>query len=69
MALEETFSTDGAECPYCGHLNNPADGDGGLYNESLDEWECDDCGKAFNVDVYVSHSWTCTPYDDIETPA
>lgn len=62
---EETYSTDGAECPYCGHMNAACDSDGQLYNEAIDEWDCGSCSKPFRVSVYVSHSWTCTPYEDL----
>lgn len=62
---EETFSTDGAECPYCGNVDHASDSDGMLYSESTDEWECGLCGNPFLVSLHVSHSWTATPYDNV----
>jgi ribosomal protein S27AE len=64
---EETYSTDGAECPHCGHVSRAEDSDGALYSESTDQWECGGCGKPFIVSVYVRHSWTCTPFDETES--
>lgn len=53
-----TFRTDAPECPYCGHVHQH---DGGFfYDEDLTSLECDYCGKAFDVEVYTSTSWTCT---------
>ena len=60
MSIEETYSTVGPGCPYCGHMHNPSDEPSHYYNEMLDETDCNNCGKTFNVEVYVSHSWTCT---------
>ena len=54
----EGYSKDGAVCQYCGHLCDPSDSDGGLYDESMKTWECGSCGKEFNCDLYVSYSWT-----------
>jgi hypothetical protein len=54
----ETYSrSSGPVCPYCGSLNMACDSDGYLYSESLDEWYCNDCDKAFSVSVHVSYSW------------
>jgi transposase-like protein len=55
----ETFSSEYATCPYCGHDNNPEDSDGLLYDESTDEYDCNDCGKTFWVTVNVTYFWTC----------
>jgi DNA-directed RNA polymerase subunit RPC12/RpoP len=57
--MAETYSNAGAECPYCGHMHHPSDSDGALYDESTCEYECGDCLRTFQLQVYVSHSWTC----------
>lgn len=58
---ETTFSTTSPECPYCGYQHQH---DGGLfYDESLTEFTCESCDKAFDVRVYTCTSWTCTPKD------
>lgn len=59
LTNEETYSTDGPICPYCKKLHKPDDGY--FYSEDFDEQTCYSCNKDFNVSVYVSHSWTCTP--------
>ena len=59
----ETYSTDGAVCPHCGHLNDPSNDNYSLYDESTTSWECGGCEKPFTVSVYVRHSWTCTAAD------
>ena len=55
---EDHYSTDGAICPFCEHVNKPDCDNYSLYSESTCEWECEDCGAEFAVSVYVSHSWT-----------
>jgi hypothetical protein len=49
---------DGPVCPWCGALNRASDSDGALYSESIDEWECDHCGKMFELSVGISFSWS-----------
>ena len=56
----EGYSNDSAICPYCGHENDPGDSNGGLYDESMTEWECGSCGKGFKCGLYISYSWTTT---------
>ncbi len=57
------YSTDGAICPYCGHMNMASDSDGGLYDESRSEWECGECLSTFKVSAYVQWSWTTEKAD------
>ncbi len=33
--MAENYSTDGAICPYCGHIDRASDSDGLLYNEEM----------------------------------
>lgn len=61
---EETYSTDGPECPYCGHQHKPSEDPSHYYNESNDTSTCESCDKDFTMSIYISHSWTCEPFDD-----
>lgn len=54
---DETYSTDGPVCPYCGKLHKPDEGF--FYNEDYSEQQCWQCDRVFSVRVYISHSWTC----------
>ena len=54
----DNYSTEGAICPYCGHLERASDSDGMLYDESRCEYECGQCGEEFRVSAYNSWSWT-----------
>ncbi|MBO9428189.1 hypothetical protein [Sulfitobacter sp. R18_1] len=65
---EETYSTDGAECPYCGHVDDADNSDGALYSDDMDEWTCGSCNKPFKVSLYIHYTWTATPYDDVAHP-
>lgn len=53
----EQYSSDGAVCPYCGHLNSPQDCYS-LYDECIEDFDCENCGKNFKISVYCSWSWT-----------
>jgi transposase-like protein len=61
---EETYSTDGPECPYCGHQHQPSEDPAHYYNEGNDSSTCESCDKDFEMSIHVSHSWTCKPFDD-----
>lgn len=59
---DETYSSHGPECPYCGHEIYPEDPI--FYNENdYTEDDCPKCGETFAVEVYHSTSWTCTKQD------
>jgi transposase-like protein len=57
---EETYEYEGPKCPYCG-LQYTAD-EAFYYDEArYTEETCDDCGLTFDVAVYTSTTWTCSP--------
>lgn len=62
---EETYSTCGPTCPYCGEewqADEPF-----MYDETtFTEFECPACEKTMKVRVYIETSWTCEPLPDIE---
>lgn len=61
----ETLECDaGPICPFCGHLNKACDSDGLLYSESVDEYDCGECSKTFNVSVGISFSWSASRKDN-----
>lgn len=57
---EETYSTDGPTCPYCGDQITP---DEGIYfdEHAYTDQDCPSCGRHYSVSVYLSASWTCRP--------
>ena len=59
----DNYSTEGAICPHCGHMNEASDSDGLLYDEGLGDWECDECEEVFEVSAYVQWSWTTRKKD------
>lgn len=62
---DDTYSTKGAVCPYCGHQHHASDGNYELYDENISEWLCHSCDREFGVRVYVRYSWeTEKAYDD-----
>ena len=62
---EDIYCTDAPQCPYCGHVQ---DHDGGyFYDEGLTEIDCESCDRMFNVRVYTSTTWTCSPRDEETT--
>lgn len=52
------YNNTGAICPHCRHNNLAIDSDGILYDESLCEYECSNCGKEFSVSVHCEWTWT-----------
>ncbi len=56
--MVEHYSIHGAVCPHCGHVSAASDSDGGLYDESITEWECGECLSEFNVRAHNQWSWT-----------
>lgn len=56
--MDETYDKLGPRCPYCLHLHQP---DAPEFYRDTDAFECDRCGKEFEMEVFTSTSWTCTP--------
>jgi hypothetical protein len=60
---EDTYSSEGPQCPYCGRQFTADEGH--YFDESnYTEDDCDECGKKFSVSVHTSVAWACTPIDD-----
>lgn len=62
----DNYSTHGAVCPFCGHLDRASDSDGLLYDEGRCDWECGACGEDFIVQAYNQWSWTTKKSEDFE---
>ncbi len=56
----ETYSNDGAECPYCHKVTRP-DGEPFFYNDDRNEIECGWCEKPFTFTYFRRDSWTSKP--------
>lgn len=54
----EGYSSDGAVCPYCGHIDPADESEGSLYDDYLEYNHCPSCNKEYQVDLYISYSWT-----------
>lgn len=52
-------------CPYCGYREDEMDD--GLFgiavSESIEKYECENCGKEYNLSGYVEFSFTSTPME------
>jgi len=65
MVCEETYSNEGPQCPYCG--NQFTADEGYFYDEqNFTEQLCHACQKVFDVEVFISTSWTCTSRKALE---
>jgi DNA-directed RNA polymerase subunit RPC12/RpoP len=60
--VDQTYSTEGPQCPYCGRQFT-AD-DASYYQPSYTEDKCDECGKTFEVGVDTVTTWTCDPISE-----
>lgn len=54
-----TYSTDGIECPYCGHIHHPEPSES-MINSST-EMDCEACEKTFVVWAEVEISYRTRP--------
>lgn len=59
---DDTYSIEGPQCPYC-QRQYTADEPHYFDEMGYTEEDCDQCGKTFEVMVYTSTSWTCSPKD------
>ena len=65
--VDQTYSTEGPQCPYCGRQYT-AD-DGSYYNPAYTEETCDQCSKKFSVEVRTETTWTCDPIPELSAKA
>ena len=65
--MSETYTADyhRVKCPYCGEPNDMAESIG-TQGESLDSWDCDDCGKEFRVRIHFSVTVTAETLEERE---
>jgi hypothetical protein len=64
--MQETYETKGPRCPYCQHLHQP---DEPFYwSEETTDMECEHCDRGFEMELFVSYSWTCRPTTQQESP-
>ena len=54
----EGYSNEGAICPYCGYTDLASESEGYIFDESNDTNDCPACDKEYEMDSYISHSWT-----------
>lgn len=64
----ETYSTEGPECPHCGRQYT-ADGPHYFDEQNYTSEICDECDKPFSVEVHVTTSWTCAALTPNPKPA
>ncbi len=56
----ETYDTGFIICPHCGNKHDPgSDPCSEYYEDGELEHDCSSCSKSFEVEVYVSYSYTC----------
>ena len=55
---EEIYDRHYAICPYCGYKNEGDCEDFEFYNDGLYKFTCKDCEKTFNLETYISYSYT-----------
>lgn len=56
---EETYESEGPKCPHCGRQYT-ADEPHYFDEQNFTEMDCDECGQAFEVQVFISTNWLCT---------
>jgi transposase-like protein len=53
------FNDAGPECPYCGHTETPDEPS--YFRPELQDQECGDCGKTYEVEAEHSTTWRSWP--------
>jgi ribosomal protein L37AE/L43A len=61
---QETYSTEGPQCPYC---RRQYTADDPVYFDEMGYTRetCDVCSKTFKVSVFTQTSWTCEPCEEV----
>lgn len=59
----ETIEDDAVICPYCETEQSDIQ-EGGYYDASDDEFECDNCGKIFILSASTSTTFTALPTNE-----
>ena len=55
---EEYWDDEGAICPYCGFINKGDCENHEFYEDGDHIYTCDYCGEEFNMNTYLSYSYT-----------
>jgi len=56
----------GLECPYCGYVHDPSSTDYLIYDEELEEFECNRCEKTFDVCAQHHWEWDAMPINRVD---
>ena len=59
-----SMNSDGIVCPFCGCIHAVGGFEGDEYDDGMDEYDCDECGETFDVEVHSCFSWSSTKPDD-----
>lgn len=50
----EIRNNKGPECPHCGYVEDPSEGD---YYENYDNVECSECENIYNMKLHTVYTW------------
>lgn len=64
---ETRDDSQGPICPYCGHLNRASDSGGHLYNSDIEEYDCEECQRVFDLNVRITYTWETSRREESET--
>ena len=62
---EELYHDLGAVCPYCGFINKGGGENPEFYEDGDYIYTCDYCNKKFNMNTYVSYSYTTSKIKEV----